>query len=162
MPDDGHRYELIDGVLIVTPCPWTLHQIVVANLLFRVKDALPAELEVIHGPFDYVVDDHTILRPDAVVARRDDFTEINLPVPPRVAIEVLSQFTRRIDAGTKRLAFEAAGVPHYWMVDPDEPSILALDLVDGAYREQEPVRGDDLFEVTAPFGFSVRPADLTR
>ncbi|HZQ87285.1 MAG TPA: Uma2 family endonuclease, partial [Acidimicrobiales bacterium] len=111
---------------------------------------------------DYVVSNVTVLQPDVLVARRADVTERNLPAPPVVAVEVLSPSTRRIDAGTKRLAFEAAGVPHFWMVDPDGPSILALELVDGVYREATPVIGADAFEVTSPFALSVVPAELIR
>jgi len=163
MPDDdGHRYELVDGTLIVTPAPRTPHQRVGFNLARALADRVPADLEVMMAPVDYVVSDSTVLQPDVLVARRADITERNLPAPPVLAVEVLSPSTRRIDAGTKRLAFEAAGVPHYWLVDPDEPSILALELVDGVYREAAYVVGDATFSITAPFTVSVRPVDLTR
>ena len=162
MPDDGHRYELVDGALIVTPAPRTPHQRVAFNLARVLADAAPPELEVMMAPVDYVVSNVTVLQPDVLVARRADITERNLPAPPVLVVEVLSPSTRTIDAGTKRLALEAAGVPHYWMVDPDGPSILALELVDGVYREATPVIGADTFVVTTPFAFSVVPADLTR
>ena len=68
MPDDGHRYELIDGVLIVTPSPRHLHQRAVASLLVLLHDASPSEIEVLTGPFDYVVSDVTVLEPDVIVA----------------------------------------------------------------------------------------------
>jgi len=162
MPDDGHRYELVDGVLIVTPAPRRVHQLVAGSLFIHLTQAAPEELVVLQAPFDYFVSELTVLQPDILVARWADTTERNLPAPPVLAVEVLSPSTRRIDAGTKRLAFEAAGVPHYWMVDPDGPSILALELVDGVYREAAPVIGADTFAVTSPFAFSVVPADLTR
>lgn len=162
MPDDGHRYELIDGVLIVTPAPRHPHQRVGFNLARAMADAVPAVLEVLMAPFDYVVNDLTVLQPDIVVARRTDLTDRNLPSPPVLAVEVLSPSTRKIDAGTKRLALEAAGVANYWLVDPDEPSILALESVDGAYRQAAYVVGDKVFEIATPFALSVKPSDLTR
>jgi Uma2 family endonuclease len=162
MPDDGHRYELIDGVLIVTPAPRHPHQRVGFNLARAMAVAVPAALEVLMAPFDYVVNELTVLQPDVVVARRADLTDRNLPSAPVLAVEVLSPSTRKIDEGTKRLALEAAGVPHYWLVDPDEPSILALELADGSYREAACVVGDGPFEITTPFAFSVNPVDLTR
>jgi Uma2 family endonuclease len=162
MPEDGHRYELIDGALIVTPAPRMSHQNVVMNLAGLLWTTLPESLKVFAAPVDYVVSDTTVLQPDVLVVRRSDVGEYNLLHAPVVAIEVLSPSTRRIDAGTKRLTFEAAGVPHYWLVDPDVPSIVALELVDGAYREAASVVGHEVFEITAPFAFSVKPVDLTR
>ena len=160
MPDDGHRYELVDGTLIVTPVPWTIHQRALGNLAVRLHGAAPADLEVLMARFDYVVSPLTVLEPDIVVARRADIGEENLQHTPVLVVEVLSPSTRLIDAGTKRLAFEAAGVPHYWMVDPDEPSIVALELTDGAYRETARVVGADEFRTGTPFVLTVAPATL--
>jgi Uma2 family endonuclease len=160
MPDDGHRYELVDGVLIVTPAPRILHQRAVVNLLALLHGAIPTDMEVFVAPVDYVVSPLTVLQPDLLVARRDEVGERNLQHPPVLVVEILSPSTRRIDAGTKRLAFEGAGVPHYWMVDPDEPSILALELVGGAYRETARVAAGDTFVATTPFPIRIVPAAL--
>ena len=160
MPDDGHRYELVDGVLIVTPAPLIPHQRVVRNLMGLLLPAVPDDLEVFSAPVDYLVSSLTVLQPDLLVARRADVGHRNLQHPPVLVIEVLSPSTRRIDAGAKRLAFEAAGVPHYWLIDPDEPSIVALDLVDGTYVEAAHVTVTAAFETTTPFPFAVAPADL--
>lgn len=84
----------------------------------------------------------------------------NLQRPPTLVVEVVWPSTRRIGAGTKRLAFEAAGVPHYWMVDPDEPSIVTLELIDGSDRETARVLGADEFHAVVPFAVTVAPATL--
>ena len=160
MPADGHRYELIDGTLIVTPAPRHLHQRVVGNLHIALRRGCPAELEVLLAPFDVVLGPATVLEPDLLVARRAELTERNLPTAPVLAVEVLSPSTRRIDLGTKRLAFEAAGVPSYWVVDPDEPSITVFELEGASYREVALVAGGDTLEATRPFPVHVRPADL--
>jgi Uma2 family endonuclease len=160
MPDDGHRYELIDGTLIVTPAPRHLHQRVVGNLHITLRNGCPPELEVLLAPFDVVLGPSTVLEPDLLVARRSDVTERNLPVAPVLAIEVLSPSTRRIDLGTKRLTFEAAGVSSYWVVDPDEPSLTVLELDGGAYREVARIARAETWETTRPFTVRVCPADL--
>ena len=95
------------------------------------------------APVDVVVGPSTVLEPDVLVARRSDLTERNLPAAPVLAVEVLSPSTRRIDLGTKRLAFEAAGVPSYWVVDPDEPLLTAFELEHGSYHEVARVTGDE-------------------
>jgi Uma2 family endonuclease len=160
MPDDGHRYELVDGTLIVTPAPRPMHQRVVGNLHLSLRAGCPVDLEVFFAPVDVVLGISTVLQPDLLVARRSDLAERNLPAAPVLAVEVLSPSTRRIDLGTKRLAFEAAGVPSYWVVDPDEPSVTVFELDGTTYREAVQVAGSETWEATRPFPVRVCPADL--
>jgi hypothetical protein len=70
---------------------------------------------------------------------------------PLLLVEVGSRATRLLDMGTKRLAYEAAGVPEYWLVDPDEPSLTVLRLVEGHYEEVGRVSGDERYDATYPF-----------
>jgi Uma2 family endonuclease len=160
MPDDGHRYELLDGTLLVSPAPRLLHQRVVGNLYLLLREACPPELEVILAPFDLVLADDTVLEPDLLVAPRSQFTDRDLPGPPWLAVEVLSPSTRRIDLLLKRDRLQAAGVPSYWLVDPEVPSLTALGLRDGVYREVAVVRGDQEWTAEQPFPVNVRPGAL--
>ncbi len=161
MPDDGHRYELIDGALIVTPAPSLNHQVVVGELHVLLRAACPAHLQVLLAPFDVALATDTVLQPDLVVARRDDLTARDLPTAPVLAVEVLSPSTRRIDLTLKRSRLEAAGCASYWVVDPDAPSITAWDLVDGAYAEVTHVEAGAVLDAREPFTVAVSPAALT-
>ncbi|HVM28298.1 MAG TPA: Uma2 family endonuclease [Mycobacteriales bacterium] len=162
MPDDGHRYELLDGVLLVSPAPRRSHQRAVRGL-FRVLDqACPEELELLFAPFDVVLADDTVLEPDLLVAPRSQFTERDLPGPPLLAVEVLSASTRRIDLLLKRDRLQSAGVPSYWLVDPDGPSLTALELRDGVYVEAAHVVSDQAWTAERPYGVTVVPAELLR
>ena len=160
MPDDGRRHELLDGVLLVTPAPSTRHQACV-GAVYRLLHAQrrPGEV-VLTAPYDYLVSQSTVLEPDVLVARLEDLTEANLPATPLLVVEVLSPSTRRIDATAKRRAYEEAGVPAYWMVDPEEPSITVLELVDGRYVERAAVAGEESVTVTEPFSVILTPARL--
>ena len=160
MPDDGHRYELVDGTLIVTPAPKIPHQRVVGRLFIALSHAAPAEYEVLVAPVDYVASEHTVLEPDVLVARRSELGLDNLRHAPVLVVEVLSRSTRRIDMGTKRLVFEAAGVPSYWLVDPDEPGLIVLELAAGSYHETARVAGDEAWTAASPFPVRIVPADL--
>lgn len=161
MPDDGHRYELIDGVLIVTPAPSLDHQRVLGRLHLHLSAAVPDGLEVIFAPFAVALAHDTELQPDLIVARSSDFTPRELPGPPLLAVEVLSPSTRRIDLTLKRDRLEAAGCGAYWCIDPIALSLTAWELEDGAYTQVAQVAGTETFETTRPFPITIRPADLT-
>ena len=160
MPDDGHRYELIDGALIVTPAPSATHQTVVVELIVLLRNRCLADLKVFVAPFDVALADDTVMQPDVLVARRRDLTERDLPTAPVLAIEVLSPSTRRIDLTLKRSRLEAASCAHYWVVDPVEPSLTAWQLQGGAYVEVGHVIGDQTLSVQDPFPVDVVPARL--
>jgi Uma2 family endonuclease len=160
MPNDGHRYELIDGVLVVTPGPAFAHQRVVVKLVVALELACPPELCALTAPFDVVLSADTVVQPDVLVARRQDFTDGDLPGPPMLAVEVLSPSTRRIDVMLKFSRYEAAGCPAYWVVDPDTPSLIAWELQDGAYVQVAKVTGDEAAHLTSPYDVTLVPADL--
>ncbi len=160
VPDDGHRYELVDGVLLVTPAPSWRHQDVVLGLASLLRAAIGPELIVVAAPADYKVSDTTVLEPDVIVARRADISPTFLDRTAVLVVEVLSPSTRLTDLGTKRLAFEAAGVPAYWIVDPDGPSITELRLEAGRYEERATISGDEEFSTDFPAEVRLAPASL--
>ncbi|HVF20100.1 MAG TPA: Uma2 family endonuclease [Mycobacteriales bacterium] len=160
MPDDGHRYELLDGTLIVTPAPGTSHQVCVGSLYVLLHAACPAGLLVLPAPFDVKPFVGTVLQPDVLVARRADFTAKDIRKPLLLAVEVRSPSTASIDLGAKMLAYARAGIPSYWVVDPDAPSIRAFALQEGAYVEVAAAAGDETVMLDAPYRVAVTPARL--
>jgi len=162
MPDDGHRYEIIDGVLVVTPAPSTGHQDLVRQLFLVLSAACPDELEVYFAPLEVMLSEDTVIEPDLLVARSDEFTGRGLPGAPLLAVEVLSPGTRRIDLVVKRSRLEAAGVPSYWVVDPEEPTLTVWELVEGHYVEVAHVACQEEYAATSPFPVTIVPARLRR
>ena len=160
MPDDGHRYELIDGALIVTPSPRFRHQDAVANLHLALHGAAIEGLKVLFAPFDVALSENTVIQPDLLVAPREAFSAKDLPAAPLLAVEVLSPSTRGVDLLLKKERLQRAGCAHYWVVDPAEPSVLAWSLVDGVYREVAAASGAGVFEVAAPFPVRFTPSSL--
>ncbi len=157
MPDDGRRYELVDGALLVTPAPSPRHQRAAFRLAVLLDRACPADLEVMIAPLDVALTVDSVLQPDVLVAARTDFTDRDLPTVPRLAVEVLSRSTRLVDLTLKRARLEAAGCPSYWVVDPDTPSLMAWELQAGTYVEVATVAGGEPFEASHPFAVTVRP-----
>ncbi len=164
MPDDGHRYELVDGTLIVTPAPSLLHQRAVGELYLLLRAGCPDDLEVILAPFDVRLGETTVLQPDLLVARRRDVTDRNLPAPPVLTVEVLSPSTRLVDLNLKLARFQAAGTASYWTVDPgDSPlqaSISAWDLHGETYGDPRAAYGEQHLLLERPFPLDVVPARL--
>jgi Uma2 family endonuclease len=159
--NDGNRYELIDGALVVTPAPAMRHQRAVTNLLVLLHQACPSELEVFAAPFDVRLADDTSVQPDLLVARRSDLTEANLPVAPVLAVEILSPSTRTIDLHSKRERLRRAGCASYWVVDPADGRLIAWELDEsGAYVEVADAVGDALWTATAPFAVTIVPQRL--
>ncbi|MBA3523312.1 MAG: Uma2 family endonuclease [Geodermatophilaceae bacterium] len=160
MPDDGHRYELLDGVLIVSPSPSELHQRVVGQLHLLLQAARPADFEVFVAPLDVLLAPDTVVIPDLLVTERIEVPGRRIVLPPRLAIEVLSPSSRRIDMLLKRSRLEAAGVPSYWVVDPLNPRLIAWELRDEVYVEVADVSGAEAASLTAPFPVTVIPSRL--
>jgi len=160
MPDDGHRYELIDGTLVVTPAPSWRHQRALLRLSLLLASRCPANLEILLAPFDVALDEHTVLQPDLLVARRVDLTDSELPTAPLLAVEILSPSTRRVDLTLKRSRFEAAGCPSYWAVDPEEQSIIVWQLQGAEYVEVASASGNEQLDVDEPYPLAICPADL--
>lgn len=103
-----------------------------------------------------------ITPPDIVVALDEEVGRARLERTPLLLVEVGSRSTRLVDMGTKRLAYEAAGVPEYWLVDPDEPSLTVLRLIGGRYEEVARVVGEEAYEATYPFAVTIVPGRLGR
>ncbi len=152
MPDDGNRYELIDGELYVSPAPATRHQ-KIAYRLHHVLDAVaPPHMEVLGAPFAVQLSFNTEVQPDVLVAPFEAFTEKNLPGPPLLAVEVLSPSSTMVDYNKKKRLYERFGVPSYWVIDPLEPNLSAFELDEnGQYQTVAKIAGAEPFEATQPF-----------
>jgi Uma2 family endonuclease len=146
------RYELVDGALLVSAEPSLQHQRVNLELARLLQDAAPPDVEVFL-PIDVRLSPVRQLAPDITVVRREDAAGRRLAGVPLLVVEVLAQSTRAVDLTLKRRVLEEAGVPSYWLVDPDDGMVTVLELVGGVYRAA--VRGDDV-TVERPFPVRVR------
>ncbi|CAN5535181.1 Uma2 family endonuclease [soil metagenome] len=161
VPDDGNRYELMQGVLLVSPMPRSVHQRANHRLVAVLNAAAPAGVEA-YLPLDWQISEVELYAPDVMLVRNEDLTDRVLRVPPILAAEVLSPSSRRLDQVAKRAAYADAGAEHYWLVDPDEPSVVALRLGHGAYVQVASTRGDDLFDVEDPIAVVFTPSSLVQ
>ena len=163
MADDGYRRELVHGQLLVTPSPLPRHQRVAMRLAVTLATHCPEHLEVYPAPLDWRASDNTVLEPDILVLRSEDYTPDAWPTAtPLLVVEIASPSTATTDRTLKRAAYEEAGVPSYWVIDPVEPSLTVLELDGDTYREIATVGGDEPFGAERPFPVTVVPGALTR
>lgn len=163
LPDDEFRYELDDGVLIVSPAPSNLHQLAITRLTVILSAACPADLEVLAGPGVNISRfQHRV--PDVAVVRADSMETVFQEEPPLLAVEVASPRTRLYDRKRKKDVYGQFGIQSYWIVDPDrdKPEMTVFELRDGRYVQTARVAGDETFQAVLPFGAEFAPSALVR
>ncbi len=126
-----------------------------------VRAACPSHLETLIAPFEYAPeqDGETAVQPDVLIGRRP-IPEAGLREAPLLVVEVLSASTRRFDLTRKQAFYARCAVEHFWIVDPDVPSIEALRLVGGKYVTVTKVEAGEVFEVSEPVSVRCAPAEL--
>ncbi len=161
MPDDGHRFELLDGVLVVSPRPTPIHQVVASRLGYVLRQACPAGLEVVPEPAVMISAD-TEFDPDIIVIGLEHIGGMKITDPPLLAVEIRSRSTALIDLGKKKSAYEGFGVESYWIVVPaaDQPELIVFELRDGSYEQAAHVLGNEPFRAERPFPVEVVPSRL--
>jgi Uma2 family endonuclease len=161
MPEDGRRYELVDGVLMVSPAPSVAHQVVLLRLSVQLDSARPAGLFVVPGPGVQMSDD-TELIPDLVVIKQDQLAGRRITRPPLLAVEIQSPSTALFDLNTKKAVYERFGIESYWIVIPEarQPELIAFQLRDGHFEQVAHVTGEQVFRAERPFPIELAPASL--
>ena len=160
MPDDGRRFELYEGELILmAPAPRPRHQLVIGNLhLLMAEHVRRRGLgKVFLSPIDVILSRITVLQPDLVylaTARLGLVTDRAIEGAPTLVVEVLSPSTDAKDRGAKQALYLRYGVPYYWIVDAEAQTVQAIRRVGESY---EPVAR---LEGTAPAALPPL-ADLT-
>ena len=151
MPDDGRRYEIHGGELVVVPAPILRHQFAAGELVTMLNDYRRRSGGLaVAAPFDVVFDEHDVLQPDVVFFRAERLRLLDPDSPARAApdlvVEVLSPSTAKLDRGRKMRIFAQYAVPEYWIVDPVrrriEVHVLEREVQDaqgvrGAYRRAQ-------------------------
>ena len=159
MPDDDFRYELDDGVLIVSPAPSTLHQLAVARLTVILSAACPAGLVVLPG-VGVNITKFQHRAPDVAVVRASSLESFFQETPPALVVEVASPRTRLYDRNRKKDVYGSFGIPAYWIIEPDwdRPELTVFELRSGAYEQTAHVTGDEEYRAVAPFPVTIVPS----
>ncbi len=138
-PDDGKRYEVIDGDLYVTKSPDLDHQDAVGGLHLYIGQYVRQRRlgKVYVAPVGVILDDENGMQPDLVYVSQERahlLARRGIYGAPDLVVEVLSAGTAATDRGIKQRRYAAAGIPHYWIVDPATRTLEAYYLGASGYE----------------------------
>lgn len=138
LPDDDNRYEVIGGVLRMSPAPEVDHQLVQARLVSAFQNTLDlADSGVVFAtPTDVQFSRFDIVEPDIVVILNDNLGivhEKRIVGPPDIVVEIVSPSSGGRDRIRKAALYAMNGVREYWLVEPKEKEIIVQILEQGVF-----------------------------
>ncbi len=141
LPDDGQRYEIVDGVLYMAPAPGIPHQRVAQRIFRRLAQHLEdtQQGEAFIAPVDVELAPRVVVQPDVLVilnASREKIKPSRIIGAPDLVVEVSSPGTVGYDRREKQDAYARSGVTEYWIADPIAQTIEVFFLADNAYQSQ--------------------------
>lgn len=149
LPDDGKRYEIIDGVLYVAPCPFLVHQWMAGHLLYLLYQRELAGEGWVLSALDVRMPGADPVQPDLVfvgVEQRSIMKRKYIQGVPKLLVELLSPSTARYDRVIKLNKYAQCGVPHYWIGDPSLRTLELFRLAGETYEVQASLGPGDRFE----------------
>lgn len=148
-PQDGQRYELMNGDLFVTPSPSPFHQRVSKRLQRQLEAYFePRDFgEVFNAPLDVILSRKDVVEPDLIVVDRPaQISKRGIEGAPLLAVEVVSPSTVDMDRELKPARLAHFGIQHYWIVDPAARTIEIFRLAGDRYELIARLGPDDRFE----------------
>jgi Uma2 family endonuclease len=164
LPEESH-HEILDGDLLMSPSPSTLHQ----RVVLRVLEIVSAWAKSTHAgeafvaPLDVVLSEMDVVQPDVLFVasgRSEIVKERGVFGAPDLVVEVLSKATAERDRTVKAKLYARAGVKELWLVDPDAKTIEVLVNGPEGFTPQSIARGDEAVRSNVAPGLIATPAHL--
>lgn len=151
LPENGKRYEVLEGELYMTAAPVLNHQRVLRTLLGILDRHIQATKwgEILPAPVELYLDKRNFVEPDIVAvsnARRSILREKNIQGAPDLVIEIISPSTARTDRIRKAKLYAKHQIPHYWIVDYADKTLEAFEWSKGGYVLAAALEEDQVFE----------------
>lgn len=169
MPEDGNRYEVIEGELFVSRAPGLPHQVVSGNIFYELKkylDINPAGI-IVATP-GLILSQYSGVIPDLVFFSHKRGKEIiaseRLGAAPELVIEILSRGRENIarDRTAKRQLYAKHGVSEYWIVDAENRTVEVFRLAKGTLELASILRAEDEIGSALLPGFKCPVSDFFR
>lgn len=166
LPDDGKRYELLDGELAVSPAPVPTHQRTVGKTYIFLNRAEDAGYGLVYvAPVDVYFDEHSQAQPDVLFIRQERLQIVRktrIEGAPDLVVEVLSPGTRSRDLRVKMQIYARFGVPFYWVLDPAPRTAQVYELAGGQYVARPLLRAGDTLSCPLFPGIATTVRELFR
>lgn len=157
LADDGHRYELIDGVICMSPSPSFKHQRIITEIAFDIRRHISDSGNgAVVVEVDVKLADDLVYRPDLIYLCEEKAARCGdrVNVIPDVVVEVVSPDSGPMDRQTKRNDYERFSVGEYWLIDPIAKTFEFMRLRDGRFEGVD--AASDAFESEAIPGFRLK------
>lgn len=150
LPEDGNRYEVIDGRLFASPAPSPYHQTLSRRIQFLFYPLEQAgQGQIFNAPIDLLMQGATPVQPDLVFLTSEQASLVTrraLEGVPELLVEILSPSTAGRDRTLKLNKYATCGVPHYWIVDPFARTVEMYRLFDHHYRLESALNEHDCID----------------
>jgi Uma2 family endonuclease len=164
LPDDGKRYELLEGELVVSPAPTRKHQKVAWRVVTFLDRAEAAGFGAGYAaPFEVYFDEYDAAQPDVLFVRTerlDIIKEDRIEGAPDLVIEILSPSTRRRDLRVKLQLYARFGVLYYWIMDTEAATVQPYILTPQGYATQPLLHADHILSCPLFPGITIQVGDL--
>lgn len=165
LPDNGKRYEIVDGILYMAPSPGRWHQEIVGEIFsyLRTHVKLTGLGLVYMAPFDVVLAYNQTVQPDVSVIlndHRERITDNRIVGAPDLVVEVISPGSAGYDRREKQNMYARAGVPEYWLVDPAAHTVEVLTLEYNEYSSLGVFQGKATLPTRVIASFPVQVAQF--
>jgi len=138
LPDDGKRYELVEGVLeLMTPAPTPKHQVISNQIQTILTNSCQSEYMIFASPIDLILSNTEVRQPDLLVVHRskiDIITRRGIEGIPDLVAEILSPHSVKRDKQGKLRTYAKFKIPEYWIIDPAHESLEQYILSDNRYE----------------------------
>ncbi len=143
---DGECYEIVQGVLVMSPSFEDIHQDVIGEICAYLREQIKVKRlgRVFPAPFDVVLAPQEVYQPDVVVVLNQHLERVKtqgVMGAPDLVVEVISPSSKLYDRVNKHMAYEQAGIPEYWLVNPHQKTVELFVLEGGKYYSQGIFRG---------------------
>lgn len=166
LPDDGKRYEIIEGVLYVANAPSIEHQFTVSEILFQLKLFVRDKVlgQVYTAPIEVHLSENTKpVQPDVLFMRTDRQPSLGAQFfegAPDLIVEVISPSSIRLDRHVKFDIYERSGVAEYWLADPKARLVEVYTLSNGEYALLGQYTGDEMIQSKVLAGLQIKTSIL--
>ncbi|MGP8329623.1 MAG: Uma2 family endonuclease [Methanosarcinaceae archaeon] len=161
LPEDGKRYELIHGELIMAAAPYMVHQAVSRNIAFELEAYVRKTQAglIYYAPVDVVFSDTNVVQPDILFIANENkhiITEKNIAGAPDLIIEILSPNTAYYDMLEKKELYAVHNVQEYWIVDPKKHWVEVYSNREGKFERDQRVEKEGIVKSRILTGWEIR------